>query len=51
MDKIGKDEEKGMSENKQYEDDYVALDLTIYQDRLSKSTSLSSHLKNIKQPA
>ena len=30
MDKIGKDGEKGMSENKQYEDDYVALDLTIY---------------------
>ena len=30
MDKIGKDGEKGMSENKQYEDDYVALDLTSY---------------------
>ena len=30
MDKIGKDGEKGMSENKQYEDDFVALDLTIY---------------------
>lgn len=27
---MGKDREKEMSENKQYEDDYVALDLTIY---------------------
>lgn len=42
MDKIGKDGEKGMSENKQYEDDYVALDLTIY--HTNKTQQMGCHI-------